>query len=103
MYHKMISKNVNIQEEYINKKRINEIINKMITLEEKYEDYYIYKDIFTKLYLEISEIDNLNDISQNNIIPTYKLTDIDYKYLDINKHKNKNKIIMDIMKQKEIK
>lgn len=103
MYHKMISKNANVQQEYINKKRINEIINKMITLEEKYEDYYIYKDIFTKLYVEISEIDHLNDISQNNIIPTYELTDIDYKFLDINKHKNKNKIIMDIMKQKEIK
>lgn len=104
MYHNMISRKGNYQEDIsfvnINKSRINEIIHKMITEDEKFEDYYIYKDIFTKLYNDISEIDNI-DVSQNIIQPVYEITDTDYKYFKTTNVKNKK--IVDIMIKKEIK
>lgn len=105
MYHNMISRKGNYHEDIsfvsINKTRINEIIHKMITEDEKFEDYYIYKDIFNKLYNDISEIDNGIDVSQNTIQPVYEITETDYKYFKTTNVKNKK--IVDIMIKKEIK
>lgn len=110
MYHSIISRKVyntiedlsfiNVNQSRINKSRINDIINKMITQEEKYEDYYIYKDIFTKLYNDISEIDTtLVDISQTIIDPShYEISEADYKYFKTTSLKNKK--IIDIMIKK---
>ena len=110
MYHSIISRKlyntiedlsfINVNQSRINKSRINYIINKMITQEEKYEDYYIYKDIFTKLYNDISEIDNIPvDISQSNIDPSnYEIAEEDYKYFKTTCVKNKK--IIDIMIKK---
>lgn len=96
MYHNLISRKINIQDSSnnnINKIKTNEIIIKMVQEEDKYEDYYIYKDIFEKLYKDISEIEKHCDISHNYIIPTYEVSETDYKYFKTTKKKN----IMDIM------
>lgn len=107
MYHNLISRKINIQDSsnnninninnINNKIKMNEIIIKMVQEEDKYEDYYIYKDIFEKLYKDISEIEKHCDISHNYIIPTYEVSETDYKYFKTTKKKN----IMDIMINKK--
>ena len=96
MYHNYISRkyneetNIKINDD--EKIKIIDIINKMITQEEKYEFYYIYKDTFKKLYEDIIDIDNnfnLEPIIINNVV-------LDEDYSLVNK---KNKKIIDIMKK----
>ena len=99
MYHNLISRKINIDDSSNNNFNIikmNEIIIKMISEQDKYEDYYLYKDIFEKLYKDISEIEKHCDISHNYIIPTYEVNEADYKYFKTTKKKN----IMDIMVNK---
>lgn len=96
MYHNYISRKYNEKKNIVinieEKSKIIDIINKMITQEEKYEFYYVYKELFKKLYEDIIDIDN--NFNLDPIIINSVILDEDYSLV-----KKKNKKIINIMKK----